>query len=231
MLGINDANRIRNVQFEYLEEIDILFDKAAGFYQGVRARDELMLQNIEKRLKETGETKAVVVTGGFHAKPFTEFFKRAGYSYALVSSKITSSEGRDAYVRAFFKKGLPVSSARLTAKPSASGPSLKRSAVEALLGVEPLGTFDIRNDDVYSRIVRAEVRSSREYSESEDLIGERIQEIQRRIDSLHTRLAPDIYASVPPDHPLFLLQLGLLYTSRRFLPIASELLDRARGYL
>lgn len=97
---LNRSKRVRNLEFKHLHEIDSLFGQALEFYRGVKERDGGMLQNIEARLKETGADKAVVITGGFHAEPFKEFFQGKGYNYALVAPKITSTEGKEAYIAA-----------------------------------------------------------------------------------------------------------------------------------
>ncbi|MBI2166648.1 MAG: triose-phosphate isomerase [Candidatus Omnitrophica bacterium] len=102
---LNASGRVRDVQFSHLEEIDSLFEKALEFYRGVKARDGFMLENIESRLKETGVDKAVVITGGFHAGPFSDYFQKRGFNYALVAPKITTLEGRDLYVKATLLAG------------------------------------------------------------------------------------------------------------------------------
>ena len=99
-LELNNTKRVRNLEFSHLEEIDSLFAKALQFYQGVKERDTWMLQNIQTRLKETSADKAIVITGGFHTKPFKDYFQTQDYNYALIAPKITSIEGREAYLRA-----------------------------------------------------------------------------------------------------------------------------------
>lgn len=99
-LSINYSRRVRDLEFRHLDEVDLLFDKALEFYRGVKARDTFMLQSIESRLRETGQDKAVIVTGGFHAGPFQDFFSSRGYSYALVAPRIEKIESRDAYLKA-----------------------------------------------------------------------------------------------------------------------------------
>ncbi len=102
-LKLNRDQRVRDIEFRHLEEITQLFDKALEFYQGAKDRDRKMIQNIENRLKETGENKAVVITGGFHAGPFENYFKERDYNYALIAPNISAVEGHDLYVRNFLK--------------------------------------------------------------------------------------------------------------------------------
>ena len=86
------AGRSGKVQFSHLDELDGLFDSAMQFYAGVKARDLAMIGMVEKRLKETGVGKVAVVTGGFHARPFRDYFSSQGYTYALVTPKITDQD-------------------------------------------------------------------------------------------------------------------------------------------
>lgn len=99
-LELNHTQRVQNTEFSHLEEIESLFEKALEFYRGVKERDRFLLENIESRLRETGEKKAVVITGGFHSDPFSTYFKTKGYNYALIAPKITTVEGREAYLEA-----------------------------------------------------------------------------------------------------------------------------------
>jgi HEAT repeat protein len=92
--------RVKDVKFQHVEELDQLFAAAMKFYAGVKERDGLMEQMIEKRLQETGAGKVAVITGGFHSEPFKNYFASKDYSYALITPRITGSDdkGHEAYV-------------------------------------------------------------------------------------------------------------------------------------
>ncbi|MCB9800022.1 MAG: hypothetical protein H6757_04615 [Candidatus Omnitrophica bacterium] len=94
-LALNSDNRVKNTEFENLKTIDELFNKALGFYRGAKERDGLMLENIEKQLNDK---VAVVITGGFHSGPFRKYFENKNYNYALITPKMTGTQGRDNYV-------------------------------------------------------------------------------------------------------------------------------------
>ncbi|MBN1688582.1 MAG: hypothetical protein JW893_05740, partial [Candidatus Omnitrophica bacterium] len=98
--ALNDKKQVRDYEFKHTEDLNRLYQKAVLFYEGVKKRDEVLLRNLEARLQETGKDKAVVVTGGFHANPFTHSMKDHGFSYALVTPKLTTTEGREAYLKA-----------------------------------------------------------------------------------------------------------------------------------
>ena len=100
-LSVNRDNRVKNIQFEHVAEIDQLFDTAMKFYEGAKTRDAEMMQGVERRLKETGADRAVIITGGFHADPFREHFSSGDYGYALISPSLTTSDetGKADYVQ------------------------------------------------------------------------------------------------------------------------------------
>jgi hypothetical protein len=112
-LQLNTSKRIRDIQFTHLPELDRLYSRALEFYRLVKERDIHMTKNIVKRLKESGAEKAVIITGGFHSKPFEDFFTSRGYSYALLSPKITVGEdaaGRKAYIESILQNSASSSS-------------------------------------------------------------------------------------------------------------------------
>jgi len=107
--GPKAVARTKAVHFSHLSDLDQLFDLAMKFYEGAKQRDLEMIQGVERRLKETGARKAVIITGGFHSGPFRDYFSSKDYSYALITPRITSSDdaGKLDYVHtvmAAFKK-------------------------------------------------------------------------------------------------------------------------------
>ncbi len=93
--------RTKLVEFTHVKELDELYEKAMAFYSGVKERDSKMEARIEERLKETGATKVAVITGGFHSQPMQEHFINKGYSYALISPKLSGVDeaGHSAYIQ------------------------------------------------------------------------------------------------------------------------------------
>lgn len=102
-LKFDKASEVNDFSFDSLEKINTLFEQAFNFYGGTQARDGHMLQNIETLMRESGESKAMIVTGGFHQVPFQDYFTRLGYRYALVTPRLTSTEGNNAYVQSILR--------------------------------------------------------------------------------------------------------------------------------
>ncbi len=126
------VSRVKSVQFSHVAELDHLFDAAMKFYSGVKARDGMMETRIEERLKETGATKVAVITGGFHSQPMQDHFINKGYSYALITPKLSGADetGRDGYLQAALASILPAQNTYknpfifTTANPAGDGASL-----------------------------------------------------------------------------------------------------------
>lgn len=95
--GINTDNRVRNVQFTHLDDIDHLYELAVSFYQGAHQRDTLMANRVLEKLTELKLDKAVLVTGGFHSQGMRQFFEKRGFSYLLVSPRISNASDDQAY--------------------------------------------------------------------------------------------------------------------------------------
>ena len=116
-LAVNTEKRVRDVHFDHAGKMDALFDAALDFYRGAKARDRGMFENIEKILKETGKTKAAVITGGFHAAPFRQFFENRDYNYALVLPAVSEMGERDRYLQFMLEDTLSNASAKATLRP------------------------------------------------------------------------------------------------------------------
>lgn len=95
--NLNQDRRFKDIDFKPTRELEPLFDKALEFYRLARERDGIMIRNIEKRLQEAGKTRAVVITGGFHAKLFEEVLSQNGFSYVRITPRMTHIDGSGKY--------------------------------------------------------------------------------------------------------------------------------------
>lgn len=80
-----------------LGEQDKLLNPANEFYRVVFERDQAFHRNLEELLKREKANSAIVLAGGFHAQGFEKSLKETGYSYAVISPKIDSLEGKEVY--------------------------------------------------------------------------------------------------------------------------------------
>ncbi len=72
------------------------------FYDGVNQRDEAMVRNAMAKLHETGESIAVLITGGFHSPQITQLLKDQGVGIMVVAPKV-SGPTNDRLYRAVLK--------------------------------------------------------------------------------------------------------------------------------
>ncbi|MFZ5801827.1 MAG: UTP--glucose-1-phosphate uridylyltransferase [Candidatus Omnitrophota bacterium] len=105
---------MKDVKFENLAEIDDLFHKAMSFYGFAKQRDTIMMRRVEERIRELGTDRVAVVTGGFHAEPFKEYFESKGYTYARLTPRITKADeaGYKAYIRSIFAQAGELAAAK-----------------------------------------------------------------------------------------------------------------------
>ncbi len=86
--------------------MNALFAEALEFYRGVKMRDQLMIKNIERQFRTSGQDKAVVITGGFHAQPLKKYFETKEYSFGAISPKtgfVQTIETRALYQRSILE--------------------------------------------------------------------------------------------------------------------------------
>ncbi|HTL47938.1 MAG TPA: acyl-CoA dehydrogenase family protein, partial [Verrucomicrobiae bacterium] len=103
---VDPEGRARAEAFSHLREIDALFDAALEFYRLAQKRDGQMLARLTRILETKKITKAVVVTGGFHAAPFYDYFSRRNFRYVLVTpqiGEINETHDRAVYLRSMFQ--------------------------------------------------------------------------------------------------------------------------------
>lgn len=59
-----------------LAALDRIFERAVHFYEGTHRREQAIFDYMIQRMKEAKQTKAVLVTGGFHAEGLHELFNQ-----------------------------------------------------------------------------------------------------------------------------------------------------------
>ncbi len=93
----NSLAKDPNPYLSMLEDTRTQIQPALAFYQGAMERDGIFIDNLNRALKKSKARSAMVLTGGFHAKGFEERLKQEGYSYAIITPKISSLEGQETY--------------------------------------------------------------------------------------------------------------------------------------
>ncbi len=67
------------------------------FYHSVGQRDLAFMRNSEKVLTEQKQEVAVLISGGYHTQHLTKLFREKGYSYVVLSPKITHETNQKKY--------------------------------------------------------------------------------------------------------------------------------------
>lgn len=80
-------------------EADFAYEKALEFYQLAVAREEKLFQRTIERMKQEGQTKAALITGGFHSKGLQDYLKEAGLSYVEMTPRISEMNSDQNYLR------------------------------------------------------------------------------------------------------------------------------------
>ncbi|HTL47839.1 MAG TPA: 50S ribosomal protein L11 methyltransferase, partial [Verrucomicrobiae bacterium] len=68
---------------------DEIFDGALVFYAQAKQREQALLRNMIAKMKETKKTKAVLITGGFHAPGLDALFREKGISFVEAAPHIS----------------------------------------------------------------------------------------------------------------------------------------------
>ena len=110
---LNLDKLVKDTEFKPDENMESLFDKAMEFYKIAKERDGIMTRNIEKFLTDhrsqaqvtslksqgTSDRAVVVITGGFHAKPFEDTLAQKGFAYARITPRMTHPGGSQKYTQ------------------------------------------------------------------------------------------------------------------------------------
>jgi len=66
-------------------------------YETALKRDKVFVQKTAERLKKDNEDKAILVAGGFHTPTLTQLLNDAGYSYIVISPKVSTKTDDNVY--------------------------------------------------------------------------------------------------------------------------------------
>lgn len=71
--------------------LDVYIPAWVDFYQVAGQRDEAMLSNSLRVLKENNQKNIVIVTGGFHTNEMTKLMRERGVSFIVITPRITQN--------------------------------------------------------------------------------------------------------------------------------------------
>ncbi len=81
-----------------VEAVDTNRTVTEDFYKYAMIRDEVLVKNTVKKMEEANQKSCFMVTGGFHTHGVTHQLKEQGYSYLVISPRITKDDPTNPYI-------------------------------------------------------------------------------------------------------------------------------------
>ena len=88
--GISDAPQASAALDNNIEQLE-------SFYRLGLAREQSFIKNMAQKMKTSGNSSAVLITGGFHTDGLNRLLKNAGYSYVVVTPAISQKADPELY--------------------------------------------------------------------------------------------------------------------------------------
>ena len=98
---------IPNLSKERFSAIDQNFPVVEDFYETAKKRDHILIENAVNKMQNDSQEMAVLVTGGFHTDGITGELKRRGYSYVVITPRITDLNAENYYIDVMTNKKTP----------------------------------------------------------------------------------------------------------------------------
>ena len=128
-LALNQEKRVQESRFENTAEIERLFERSLEFYRLARERDRIMTKRVETQMRAGRLQKAVVITGGFHAGPFENYFKDKDWRYVRLTPQMkvpstagkpaaAEAGGREPYIQRMISSLIPQTPEKATLRPA-----------------------------------------------------------------------------------------------------------------
>jgi hypothetical protein len=93
---ISNIEEIRKLPIKNLDQYQ---PDAELFYSTANQRDQILVHNTLKAMKESRNSVAIMITGGYHTEGVKEIFKEKNIAYALLSPRITQDDPNNPYVQ------------------------------------------------------------------------------------------------------------------------------------
>jgi len=77
--------------------MDDTIEKFAEFYRLSEAREKAFIHNLTDKMETTGDTFAALIAGGFHTPGISRLLQEEGYSYAVVTPRVTRKADAETY--------------------------------------------------------------------------------------------------------------------------------------
>lgn len=97
----------KNAQINSKMELDVdpLFSQALFFYQVAENREKAMAENLLSKMEQTNQSKAILITGGFHSSGLQNLFQQKNVHYLNVVPRISNIEEKNPYLKTMLNQG------------------------------------------------------------------------------------------------------------------------------
>lgn len=101
-----------------LEGIDNYIPTAEHFYRVAKKRDTILIQNTADKMAMENADCAVLVTGGFHTDGIANILRDKGFSYIIITPRITNPNAENPYLDVMLNKKTPFEELLMSSEPA-----------------------------------------------------------------------------------------------------------------
>jgi SAM-dependent MidA family methyltransferase/signal transduction histidine kinase len=93
---------------EFIDKIDKSILPAEHYYELAIKRDDALVNNLLERMTKDNKAISVIVAGGFHSDGIAQKLKDKDVSYAVITPKITKTQGNELYMDLMMDNGINI---------------------------------------------------------------------------------------------------------------------------
>jgi hypothetical protein len=101
-----------------LEGIDNYIPTAEHFYRVAKKRDNILIQNTADKMQQENADRAVLVAGGFHTDGIADILRDKGFSYIVITPRITNPNAENPYLDVMLNKKTPFEELLMSSEPA-----------------------------------------------------------------------------------------------------------------
>ncbi|MFT7637023.1 MAG: phosphomannomutase [Candidatus Omnitrophota bacterium] len=170
------------------------------FYQLTYARDLVFVKNIESKMESASQSKAVVITGGYHAPNLKALLKSKGISFVSLMPQILHETNYDRYEHLLLGQlNQAISIEKNTAKGAIQWMTLHTQEPQSLVSSPALTTFELRQALDLSTAPIKGVRMAKPEGLLKPSASELPAEIRKTINTIYNLLPVTLKGGVLPN--------------------------------
>lgn len=209
---IKVSYRKYSLYFDRSYDIDLIFnrlDEAIEFYNIAQKRNNAMIANTIKAMRQNGEQVAALITGGFHSRGLSKLMKEKGLSYMILMPKFEPGEKhKRPYIAVLTNKRQPyddlIEEGKYTLAMEAFCHTADPNHITLPLALDyARGYVMVRypkgRNDIMGAKLKAELGIEKRYSQTAVLNAEDIRLEMNRLKAIHYRRFKEIFDARPSE--------------------------------